>query len=96
MALAVDVTCPSPSAGRRSRAQTSLGSALREGEAEETLLSCETCERVFVELPVPWVSSAASHPCMEGRNLGIITAGEDLQGHQVQAEQDLVAGGLTW
>lgn len=90
------VSPASPSAEGRSRAQASLGSALRGGEAEEMLLSCETWERVFVDLPVPWVSSAASHPCTEGQNHRIITAGKDLQGHQVQAEQDLVAGGLTW
>lgn len=74
-----------------------LGQCLvRGGDAEVTVLLRETWERVFVDLPVPWMSSATSHPCMEGQNNRIITAGKDLQGHQVQAEQVLVARGLTW
>lgn len=91
--------CHLPVTLSREKEQSSgqLGQCLvRGGEAEERLLSCETWERVFVDLPVPWVSSAASHPCMEGQNHIIITAGKDLQGHQVQAKQVLVAGGLTW
>lgn len=68
---------------------------VRGGQAEETLLSCQTWEKVFVDLPAPWVSSAASHPCTEGQNPRTITAGKDLQGRQVRAEQVLVAGGLT-